>query len=219
MRALLAVFAVLTAVACSPAKPAKNLPPPSGALNVVSQKADGLGEPEVTFQNTSDQMLSIDFDGPKKVHLDVPANESRSVKLAPGTYQTTTSGDGLISITDTATFAPDYRYNISLKVILEVDMPEYAGKGFDCFEVQTGPRFMNCARLPNRCQEVRKKLSKPELTLSECTHYPEVFHLRATLEGNVKVLFFTTQAACEAFVPTYQKQFPKDTITPCAKIQ
>ncbi len=219
MRVLLAAFAVLASLACSPAKPAKSGAPPSGALNVVSQKADGLGEPEVTFQNTSDQMLSVDFDGPKKAHLDVPANESRSVKLPPGTYQATTSGDGLISITDTATFAADHRYAISLKVVLEVDMPEYAGKGFDCFEVQTGPRFMNCTRVPDRCQAVRKKLTQPDLTLGECTHYPEVFHLRATLEGNVKVLFFTTQASCEAFVPVYQKEFPKDTITPCAKLK
>lgn len=221
-RKLILISTLLSAAAaCSPAKPAKNLPPPDGALNVVEHKADGLGDPEVTFHNVSDKAMALDFDGPTKVHLDVPANESRTVKLAAGTYQATTSGKDVLPSTNTLTLAADRRYEIAIKFVLELDVPEYAGKGFDCFETQTGLPFLTCARTPDRCQEMRKKMiqQNEKVTLSECAHHGELFHFRATSGGNVRVKFFTTQAACEAFAPKYHAKFPDEAVTPCSRMQ
>lgn len=220
-RTLLAVFAVSTFVAaCTPAKPAKNsAPPPTGALNVVSEKADGLGEPEVVYENPTDKAMAVDFVGPAKAHLDVAPGETKSIKLAAGTYQATIGGDDLLPTTDTVTFANDYRYRMSLKIVLEVDDPNFAGKGLDCFEIQVTPKFQNCARTTANCESLRKR-APADLTTSECAHHAEMFHFRATPEGGkVRILFFPTQAACDAVLVEWGKQFPKDTTTACSKIQ
>lgn len=207
-------------VACAPAKPAKTTaPPPTGALQVVSEKADGLGAPEIVYENGTDKAMTVDFVGPGTAHLDVPAGATKTVKLPAGTYQTTIGGDDLLPSTDTVTFADDFRYRISLKVVLEVDDPAYAGKGLDCFEVQVTPKFMSCARTPANCAALRAKVPA-DLTVGACAHHAEAFHFRATPPGKpVRIVFFTTMAACEAVAAEWPKQFPGDALVPCASIK
>jgi hypothetical protein len=205
--------------ACAPTKPAKTAPPPTGTLQVVSEKADGLGAPEIVYENTTDKAMTVDFVGASKAHLDVPAGATKTVKLPAGTYEATIGGDDLLPSTDTVTFADDFRYRISLKVVLEVDDPAFAGKGLDCFEVQVTPKFMSCARTPANCAALRGK-APPDLSVGACAHYSEVFHLRATPPGKpVRIVFFTTMAACEAVAAEWPKQFPSDVLVPCAPIK
>lgn len=212
---------VALCIACSPAKPRPKLPAPDGALNVVEQKAEGVGDPEITFHNVSDKAMSIDFDGPTKAHLDVPAAESRTIKLPPGTYQATLSGADLVSSTSAVTCARDHRYSMSIRVVLELDLPEHAGKGFECFEIQTGPHFFECARTTARCGSMRKTMLEmnPGAVMTECSHHGPLFHFRATDTSGVQTKFFVTEAECTAFKQKYGVAFPSQTLTPCAKLE
>lgn len=219
LASVLSTALLVTLAACAAPKPAKTAPPPTGALQVVSEKADGLGQPEIVYENTTDKAMTVDFVGPGKAHLDVPAGATKTLKLPAGTYETTIGGEDLLPSTDTVTFADDFRYRISLKVVLEIDDPAYAGKGFECFEVQVTPKFMSCARTAANCATLRAK-APATLTVGACTHHTEVFHLRATPPGKpVRIVYFTTMAACEAVANEWPKQFPGDAVVPCASLK
>jgi hypothetical protein len=204
--------ALVALLGCSPspspkpaAAPAPEAPDDGSPMKLVAKAAQGIGDPEIEVSNLADEPLPIDIIGPVNRHLDVPANEARTIKLPAGNYVFRMIRDGIPN--DFAySFAPDYRYSISMRLVLEVDNPKLAGKGFECFEIKQKPTHWGCSRRAELCEKGREDVP-PKIATGECVHRAEMYFFRAkSKDGRPTVYFEPTVGECEALKKVYVSQ-------------
>lgn len=204
---LIAVAFALTGCGGSPAQPVTA--PPTSKSPFIAEQVQGLGDPEVVVENRSDKAFTIALTGASQATLEVPPHEKRSVRLKPGSYAFKASADETAPAEGQHAFAKDMRYSWVFVIVMKRDDdPEFAGKGWHCFDVKTEPLpYYVCARDKARCQKAHDEPVKPgEPPVGECTAHQTVYGF---FDEARNVLVFTlAMEPCEKIRATYLKQAP-----------
>ncbi|MGZ3424244.1 MAG: hypothetical protein ACXVEF_35690 [Polyangiales bacterium] len=183
-------------------------------MQLVQQPAQGIGDPEIEISNLADEPLAVEISGPQNLHVDVPGSEARKIKIPAGNYVFRVTVDGVPN-DQPFSFARDYRYLFTLKLIMEMDDPRFAGKGFECFEMKDKPVYSVCTRKHDACEIARKRVPS-DLKIGECAHRAEMFFFRAkTKDGKPTALFVPTAPECDAIRKLYIDQKVGSDVSAC----
>lgn len=183
-------------------------------MKLVRQAAKGIGDPEIEISNLADEAISIEISGPSSQRVDVPGNEVRKIKIPAGNYVFRIILDGVPN-DQPFSFARDNRYLFTVKLILEMDDPKFAGKGFECFEMKQKPIYSGCSRRLEVCKASRARVPAENPT-SECVHRAEMFFFRAKSSDGHPMAFFTpTAPECEALRKLYLAQKAGTDVSAC----
>lgn len=200
-----ALAAVL--VACGGASPQPVAAPPTSKSPFIAQQVQGLGDPEVVVENRSDKAFTIALTGTTQATLEVPPHEKRSVRLKPGSYTFKASADETAPAEGQHAFAKDMRYSWVFDIVMKRDDdPEFAGKGWHCFDVKTQPLpYYVCTRDKARCQKAHDVPPKPgEPEVGECAAQQVVYGF---FDEARNILVYTlAMEPCEKIRASYLKQ-------------
>jgi hypothetical protein len=215
-------FALLLS-ACDPPKPAHD--PTTAAASSSSsddarlrvEDAVGIGDPEIEFVNPTKTSMTVVMSGASDAKVEVPALQSRSLKVAAGQYSVGVLGEDP-SGDEHFTLDRDRRYRVLLRQFYEMDEPRYRGKGLECVPVTTFMQYYLCGRTKKTCEFYRSG-APADVKPGECAHFKSMFGYRATLPEGVSDGFASTAAECDALRAAYLEGRPSASVTPCALVE
>ncbi len=178
MRALLLSALVVGLLGCGSSKQRPVAAPPASKSPFVAEAVAGLGDPEIIIENRSDLPFTIALTGATASTLEVPPHEKRAVRLKPGTYSYKATAPEILPAEGEHAFAKDMRYAWTFLIVKKhADDPEYAGKGWHCFEVKTKPlSYYVCTREKSHCEKLHAEPAKPdEPPIGDCAPQKVVF--------------------------------------------
>ena len=206
----------------SPTSEASNSPPDkeeakSDAMPIEAFEAPGLGDPEIEIVNPTNRAMTVVLSGTKETRVEVPAMQSRPVKVAAGGYSIVVQGEDPSSA-EPAKFDLNWRYRVVLRTFYEMDEPRYVGKGLECVPVAGLVQYYLCGRTKHTCEIYRNGMP-PEIKVAQCTHFDSLFGFRADLPEGVFDGFTSTAGECETFRADYLKRHPGATATACKRTE
>jgi hypothetical protein len=172
------VLALLALSSCGGATPPAKPPAPTTGSPFTAQPIEGLGDPEVVIENRSDVPFTVALTGAAATTLEVPPHEKRSVRVKPGSYTYKASSPEILPAEGAHEFVKDMRYLWAFFIVKKhADDPEYAGKGWHCFDVKTKPLpYYVCTREKSHCEKLHAEPAKPgDPPIGDCAPQTVVF--------------------------------------------
>jgi len=132
------------------------------------------GEPELVIENADNWPVVFRVEGDQRYAIEVPANETRSIRVPEGRYRYHADVPALATYSADLVAIANIRYAIRISTVWLInDDVGPAGKGFHCAEHQGDAwRFFACTRSAENCSKVR---AMNKARFGECANRKAMF--------------------------------------------